>query len=215
MRRVSGIFEVSSGRARRLCGRAWWVALLVVAAGLVWPAAAGASTVVEFTGGVTPGFRANVQPRGITTGPDGNIWFTQSNDPGAVSARQRRRDDHRVHRRGDARVQRQHQARPDHDRAGRQHLVHRDRRVLGAALRGGGGAAQRRRVGHRVHRRRDARVQQVRPSHGDHDRAGREHLVPRAGLAGAANDFAGWAGWRGSTATGRSASSRRGSTCRG
>ena len=86
MRGVSGIFEVSSGRARRLCGRARWVALLVVAAaGLVRPAAAGASTVVQLTGGKTPGFGANGEPLGITTGPDGHIWFTQHANPGDIS----------------------------------------------------------------------------------------------------------------------------------
>jgi streptogramin lyase len=30
----------------------------------------------QATGGVTPGFTANQRPDGITTGPDGNIWYT-------------------------------------------------------------------------------------------------------------------------------------------
>ncbi len=34
-------------------------------------------TVSEFTGGVTQGFSAGASPEGITTGSDGNIWFTE------------------------------------------------------------------------------------------------------------------------------------------
>jgi virginiamycin B lyase len=33
-------------------------------------------TVTEFVGGEVPGFGAFRQPTGITTGPDGNIWFS-------------------------------------------------------------------------------------------------------------------------------------------
>jgi streptogramin lyase len=38
----------------------------------------------EFTGGVTDGFPANVVPAGITTGPDGNIYFLGVSNPGHV-----------------------------------------------------------------------------------------------------------------------------------
>jgi streptogramin lyase len=41
-------------------------------------------SVTEFTGGVTSGFTAHRSPYGITTGPDGNVWFTESANPGAV-----------------------------------------------------------------------------------------------------------------------------------
>ena len=47
----------------------------------------GAITEVA-TGGVTPGFTANVNPVGIATGPDGAVWFTefhQPSGPGAVA----------------------------------------------------------------------------------------------------------------------------------
>ena len=38
-------------------------------------------TVTEFTAGpTTPGFTAGRYPAGITTGPDGNIWFTEQRD---------------------------------------------------------------------------------------------------------------------------------------
>jgi virginiamycin B lyase len=38
------------------------------------------------TGGVTPGFTADAFPRGIATGPDGNLWFVESGPhPGAVA----------------------------------------------------------------------------------------------------------------------------------
>jgi streptogramin lyase len=45
----------------------------------------GDGTVSEFAGGVTPGFTANQIPTGITTGPDGNVWFTENSGPGAVA----------------------------------------------------------------------------------------------------------------------------------
>lgn len=62
------------------------VPLLVLAAlfPLLLPAAAEANFVSELTGGATPGFSANGSPFGITTGPDGRIWFTEYNDPGRV-----------------------------------------------------------------------------------------------------------------------------------
>ena len=31
-----------------------------------------------------PGFSANAQPRGITLGPDGNLWFTEFASPGRI-----------------------------------------------------------------------------------------------------------------------------------
>jgi virginiamycin B lyase len=40
--------------------------------------------VTELIGGLTLGFSAGGEPLGITRGPDGNIWFTQSADPGRV-----------------------------------------------------------------------------------------------------------------------------------
>ena len=44
-----------------------------------------AGVVTEFTGGVTPGFSANSRPGPIAAGPDGNLWFTEENNPGAVA----------------------------------------------------------------------------------------------------------------------------------
>jgi hypothetical protein len=41
--------------------------------------------VTEFTGGVTAGFSANGVPVGIADGPDGNLWFTEFNNPGRVA----------------------------------------------------------------------------------------------------------------------------------
>lgn len=52
---------------------------------LLWPAAAAAATVVEFTGGVTPVFSANMAPQAVTTAPDGHVWFTESANPGGVA----------------------------------------------------------------------------------------------------------------------------------
>lgn len=43
---------------------------------------AATPTVAELTGGVTPGFSANSDPDGITTGPGGHIWFTEFSGPG-------------------------------------------------------------------------------------------------------------------------------------
>ena len=34
-------------------------------------------TVSELTGGMTPGFTPNSYPDGITTAPDGHVWFTE------------------------------------------------------------------------------------------------------------------------------------------
>jgi hypothetical protein len=45
-------------------------------------ASAATPTVTELTGGVTPGFSSDSNPDGITTGPDGHIWFTESSGPG-------------------------------------------------------------------------------------------------------------------------------------
>lgn len=61
---------------------------IVVAALLAWPAAARADVVTELTGGVTPGFSANPFPEGITSGPDGHVWFTERSflsSPGRVT----------------------------------------------------------------------------------------------------------------------------------
>jgi streptogramin lyase len=38
------------------------------------------------TGGVTPGFTANVNPDGIATGPDGALWFTEFHQPSGPAA---------------------------------------------------------------------------------------------------------------------------------
>jgi streptogramin lyase len=38
----------------------------------------------EFTGGVTPNFTANLGPEDITAAPDGNLWFSQYKNPGAI-----------------------------------------------------------------------------------------------------------------------------------
>jgi streptogramin lyase len=50
-----------------------------VLVGLIVPSAADpAGQITEVaTGGVTAGFSANAGPDGITTGPDGNVWFTE------------------------------------------------------------------------------------------------------------------------------------------
>jgi streptogramin lyase len=53
--------------------------------GAAAPAAALTPTVTEYTGGVAPGFSANAVPWGITTGPDGNLWFAESMSPGRVA----------------------------------------------------------------------------------------------------------------------------------
>jgi hypothetical protein len=80
---VSSRMEGRRLGAAALCGRG--LCALVVALALVWPAAAaGAPTVTEFTGGVTPGFSANGSPDSIAAGPDGNVWFTEFNSPGRV-----------------------------------------------------------------------------------------------------------------------------------
>ena len=49
-------------------------------------AAAPTPTVTELTGGVTPGFSSLSDPDGITTGPDGHVWFTEYSGPGGSSA---------------------------------------------------------------------------------------------------------------------------------
>jgi virginiamycin B lyase len=41
--------------------------------------------VSEFAGGLTPGFRAFAGPSQIVTGPDGNLWFTEHQAPGAIA----------------------------------------------------------------------------------------------------------------------------------
>jgi streptogramin lyase len=57
----------------------------VVAAGPLAGDPLGEITTVA-TGGSTPGFTANTSPRTIATGPDGNVWFLESQpDPGAVA----------------------------------------------------------------------------------------------------------------------------------
>jgi len=40
--------------------------------------------VTEFTGGVTPGLSVGGSPTGIAAGPDGNLWFVKTADPGMV-----------------------------------------------------------------------------------------------------------------------------------
>jgi streptogramin lyase len=78
---------VALGSMRSLCAGGL-VALVSFAFAVlcVLPAAASAApSVTEFTGGVTPGFTANRSPVGLTTGRDGNIWFTESGNPGAVA----------------------------------------------------------------------------------------------------------------------------------
>jgi streptogramin lyase len=42
-------------------------------------------TVTELAGGTTLGFSPNSDPRGITAGPDGHVWFTEHNSPGRVA----------------------------------------------------------------------------------------------------------------------------------
>ena len=59
--------------------------IVVLAACLAWPAAGTADMVHLFYGGNTPGFTAGTNPNGITTGPDHNIWFTESANPGGVA----------------------------------------------------------------------------------------------------------------------------------
>ena len=49
-------------------------------------AAAPTPTVTELTGGLTPGFSSLSDPDGITTGPDGHVWFTEYSGPGGSSA---------------------------------------------------------------------------------------------------------------------------------
>jgi streptogramin lyase len=58
---------------------------LVLAVCISSPTTAAASVVTEFTGGVTPGFTANAFPLDITQGPDGNVWFTEDEDPGGIA----------------------------------------------------------------------------------------------------------------------------------
>jgi len=60
-------------------------ALATAALAAAAPAAALTPTVTEYTGGVAPGFSANAGPYGITSGPDGNLWFTESGTPGRVA----------------------------------------------------------------------------------------------------------------------------------
>ena len=75
----------------------------------------------------TAGFSANAHPRGITLGPDGNLWFTEFASPGRIG---------RITPAGvvtefpiaAARVLRRPPAGRDHGRAGRQPVVHRERR---------------------------------------------------------------------------------------
>jgi streptogramin lyase len=58
-------------------------ALLVVAVPAAVAQAAATPTVSELTGGVTSGFTPNSFPDAITVGPDGHIWFTEFEGPGA------------------------------------------------------------------------------------------------------------------------------------
>src|SRR5205807_9970668 len=46
-------------------------------------AAAITPTVTEYTNGVTPGF-SGADPEKIVRGPDGNLWFTNEEDPGRI-----------------------------------------------------------------------------------------------------------------------------------
>jgi streptogramin lyase len=70
--------------ARLLGRRCIAVAVLALGAAAA-PAAAITPTVTEYTGGVAPGFSVNAAPEGITTGPDGNLWFTENGPPGRVA----------------------------------------------------------------------------------------------------------------------------------
>ena len=45
----------------------------------------------EFAGGTGLGLLANADPAGITRGPDGNIWFTESGLDGRIAPHLRRR----------------------------------------------------------------------------------------------------------------------------
>ena len=45
-----------------------------------------AGVITEFLAGSTPGFTADRDPDGITAGADGNLWFTESDDPGRSCA---------------------------------------------------------------------------------------------------------------------------------
>jgi streptogramin lyase len=66
--------------ARRLA-----IVVLVWIAGATWAAGAHASMVTEFAGGFTPGFTPNMAPFDLTTGSDGDLWFTEHGNPGAIA----------------------------------------------------------------------------------------------------------------------------------
>jgi streptogramin lyase len=80
--------------SRRRWTRSLWAAPLVGLTCLVCSSQAAAACppmqicfppITELTGGVTSGFTANMAPKGITAGPNGSVWFTETADPGAVA----------------------------------------------------------------------------------------------------------------------------------
>jgi streptogramin lyase len=64
---------------------AWLAAIGAAVLITATPAAALTPTVTEYTGGVAPGFTVNASPESITTGPDGNLWFTENGPPARVA----------------------------------------------------------------------------------------------------------------------------------
>jgi large subunit ribosomal protein L7/L12 len=57
--------------------------------GAAVPRGALTPTVTDYIGGVAPGFSVNSGPEGITTGPDGNLWFARNGPPGRVARSER------------------------------------------------------------------------------------------------------------------------------
>jgi streptogramin lyase len=85
MRLVSVALDLGKRTRGWLPGALRARAAVVIAVLLFWPSAAAASAVVELTGGVSAGFSAGMGPDGITSGPDGHVWFTEFNSPGGVA----------------------------------------------------------------------------------------------------------------------------------
>ena len=75
-------------RTRRL------LPLLASAVALLACPAAASAGITQFTTSLTPGSA----PVDITTGPDGNLWFTQSGLTGGIGRITPERRDHRVPR---------------------------------------------------------------------------------------------------------------------
>jgi virginiamycin B lyase len=61
---------------RRVAGATVVAAIATIVGALPGAATPVGEITTQATGGVTPGFTANQQPAGITTGPDGNVWYT-------------------------------------------------------------------------------------------------------------------------------------------